>query len=159
MKPAQHAEYIVQCIREAGSMYEDDAREFLVQHDAYARAEVLAEVSAWLIKKAREFPTRNKQGRTQADTAAILASKISRGAVRPNNLRMLPDPHFFEVDHTYQCRGDEFRVLAIDPHPVRGDLTAVGWLIEDDGKCLIFRMTSRDWQSGKWTDVTEEAAS
>jgi hypothetical protein len=120
------------------------------------RTEVLAEVTAWLIKKAREY--RAKDGRlvTQAAAEAIglMAAKIARGAVRPNNVDMLPTAGFFEVDHAYQWRGDEFRVLAVDPHPIRGDLTAVGWLIETDGTCLIIRMTGPEWESGKWVEVT-----
>ncbi|MFI7294029.1 hypothetical protein [Streptomyces sp. NPDC050121] len=119
------------------------------------RTEVLAEVTAWLIKKAREFHVRSrKQERAQGDTCASLASQIARGAVRPNNVDMLPTAGFFEVDHAYQWRGDEFRVLAVDPHPIRGDLTAVGWLIETDGTCLIIRMTGPEWESGKWVEVT-----
>ncbi|MFD4257775.1 hypothetical protein ACFWR9_09085 [Streptomyces sp. NPDC058534] len=43
MRAADQSEYIVQCIREAGSMYEDDARAFLAEHDAHIRAEALAE--------------------------------------------------------------------------------------------------------------------
>ncbi|MGW2692415.1 hypothetical protein ACWC3Y_11195 [Streptomyces sp. NPDC001296] len=45
MRPDQHTDYIVQCIREAGSMYEDDAREFLAEHDVHVRAEVLNEAA------------------------------------------------------------------------------------------------------------------
>jgi hypothetical protein len=66
----------------------DSARILL---DAY-RAGVLAEVTAWLVKKAREFHAcSRKREREQGDTCAVLASKIARGAVRPDNLRMLPD--------------------------------------------------------------------
>lgn len=43
MRADQQTEYIVQCIRDAGSMYEDDARQFLAEHDAHVRAEALAE--------------------------------------------------------------------------------------------------------------------
>ncbi|WP_069769731.1 hypothetical protein [Streptomyces sp. LUP30] len=136
-------------------MYEADARAFLAEHDAHGRAKALAEVTAWLVKKAREFRAGNtRKAETQANAVLCMASKISRGAVRPDNLRMLPDPGFFEVDHTYEYRGDRFRVLALDPHPVSGVLTAIGWLIETDGTCLIFRMTGPDWDSGKWTEVT-----
>ncbi|WP_108990397.1 hypothetical protein [Streptomyces coelicoflavus] len=46
MRAADQTEYIVQCIREAGSMYEDDARAFLAEHDAHVRAEVLTELAA-----------------------------------------------------------------------------------------------------------------
>ncbi|MFJ6073644.1 hypothetical protein ACIQFU_22855 [Streptomyces sp. NPDC093065] len=41
MRPADRTEYIVQCLREAGSMYEDGARAFLAEHDARCRAEAL----------------------------------------------------------------------------------------------------------------------
>ncbi|MGX1221947.1 hypothetical protein [Streptomyces ambofaciens] len=41
MRSADQTEYIVQCLREAGSMYEDGARAFLAEHDAHARVEVL----------------------------------------------------------------------------------------------------------------------
>jgi hypothetical protein len=66
--------------------------------DAY-RAEVLAEaellpkadVVAWLVKKAREFRALgHKQGHAQADALAAMASKVDRGAIRPDNLRTLP---------------------------------------------------------------------
>lgn len=43
MKPEQHADYVVQCIREAASMYEDGARQFLAEHDAHVRAAALNE--------------------------------------------------------------------------------------------------------------------
>src|SRR5574341_325897 len=75
MKPEQQTEYIVQCLRDSGSMYEDDARKFLAEHDAYVRAAALAdakvEVVAWLVKKA-----------TEGCDIGDLASKVDRGAVR-----------------------------------------------------------------------------
>src|SRR5690606_10319862 len=55
------------------------------------RAEVLAEVTTWLVKKAREFRAMGGEMRAaQADAVAAMASKVERGAVRPDNLRMLP---------------------------------------------------------------------
>lgn len=132
----------------------DEYGQILAEKFDAHRTEVLAEVTAWLIKKAREFHVRSrKQERAQGDTCASLASKIARGAVRPNNVDMLPDAGFFEVGRTYEYRGDQFRVLAIDPHPTRGDLTAIGWLIETDGTCLVIRMTAGNWETGKWTEV------
>lgn len=51
------------------------------------RAEVHAEFAAWLVKKAREYrATGSRQHALQADAIATLASKVARGAVRPDNL-------------------------------------------------------------------------
>lgn len=57
--------------------------------DAY-RAEVMAEFVAWLVKRAREHRAQGPQYAKQADVIGMLADKVSRGAVRPNNLLMLP---------------------------------------------------------------------
>ena len=107
------------------------------------RTETLAEVTAWLVKKAREFHVSSrKREREQGDTCAVLASKIARGAVRPDNLRMLPDAGFFEVDHTYVGNDSaydwKFRVDAITTHPEDGERTALGWR----------------FFNGAWTEIT-----
>lgn len=92
------------------------------------RAEVLADVSAWLVKKAREFRAAGQT--TQADTASRLSSKVDRGAIRPNNLRMLP-ADFFEPGRTYTHVDDRtdwmFRVDTVTTHPEDGERTALGW--------------------------------
>ncbi|KAA6221759.1 hypothetical protein CP973_07085 [Streptomyces albofaciens JCM 4342] len=50
-------------------------------------AERDAQIIAWLVKKARECrATRGRKYAEQADVIAQLASKVARGAVRPNNL-------------------------------------------------------------------------
>ncbi|MFM9616772.1 hypothetical protein ACKI14_02280 [Streptomyces turgidiscabies] len=119
------------------------------------REDVLAEVVTWLIKKAREYPRRNKLGRTQADTAASLASQIRRGAVRPNNLQMLPAT-FFEPGRTYrrEHHGDtiDFLVEYISTSPDGRLTVAHGW-------------RNRSWDPGwepsdsddftGWADITE----
>lgn len=101
--------------------------------DAY-RNEVLTEVTAWLVKKAREYrATGSKQHALQADTVDTLASKISRGAVRPDNLRMLP-PDFFEPGHGYTHRnGTDFHCVAVTTHPQTGERLAMGWHIDSWG--------------------------
>lgn len=100
------------------------------------RTEVLAEegllpkadVVAWLTKKAREFRAiGTKQGQAQADAVAAMASKVEHGAVRPDNLRMLP-PDFFEPGHSYTHRdGSTFRCVAVTAHPEGGERVALGW--------------------------------
>lgn len=131
----------------------DSARVLL---DAY-RTGVLAEVTAWLIKKAREFHAASRKAeRAQGDTCAVLASKIARGAVRADNLRMLPTAGFFEVDHTYEREhhGDtiHFLVECVSTSPDGRHRAAHGW-------------RNRSWESGweaydsddltGWTDATE----
>ncbi|MEU3656482.1 hypothetical protein AB0E67_27475 [Streptomyces sp. NPDC032161] len=54
------------------------------------RAELTAEFVAWLAKQAREHRAQGPQYAKQADLIGRLASKVQRGAVRPNNLRSLP---------------------------------------------------------------------
>ena len=56
MRAAEQTEYIVQCIRDSGSMYEADARAFLAEHDAQVRADALAEGAA-LLTAAADRPT------------------------------------------------------------------------------------------------------
>ncbi|MGW6288281.1 hypothetical protein [Streptomyces sp. NPDC055107] len=54
------------------------------------RSEVLSEFVAWLVKRAREHRAQGPQYAKQADVIGMLASKVQRGAVRPNNLLSLP---------------------------------------------------------------------
>lgn len=68
-------------------------------------------------------------------------------------------PTFFQVGRTYRHHNWSFAVVAIDPHPQRGDVYAIGWLTHTDGTCVVSRLNARDWQSGRWTAATEEVAS
>ncbi|MEU3945401.1 hypothetical protein [Streptomyces sp. NPDC029526] len=87
------------------------------------RAEVLADRDrqfvAWLLKKSRE--------EEHGEVIARLASKVARGAVRPNNLRT----DFFQPGHTYTHVDDgtdwKFRVDTVTTHPEDGERTALGW--------------------------------
>lgn len=82
-----------------------------------------ADVVAWLVKKSRE---------EKSWDAAVLASKVARGAVRPNNLRMPPD--FFEPGHSYTHRNSEtFHCVAVTDHPQTGERLAMGWHIDSWG--------------------------
>lgn len=117
--------------------------------DAY-RAEVLAEadllpkadVVAWLTKKARE--------NTPVEQ---LASKAARGAIRPDNLRMLPAT-FFEAERSYSSVGAggiglRFVCEHITRDPLNGRREAWGWLHRSDGT----RRMERAWETGypMWT--------
>ncbi|MEV7140709.1 hypothetical protein [Streptomyces tauricus] len=117
------------------------------------RAEVLAEadllpkadVVAWLTKKARE-----------ETPVELLASKAARGAIRPDNLRMLP-PRFFEADRTYTRGRFTFHCLAIGTSPINGEVWALG-LSSRDGAIEDGNVVARDatdWEHGGWTDITD----
>lgn len=114
------------------------AQALLAGHRAHVLAESdllpKADVVAWLTKKAREFRSLgHEQGRAQADAVAAMASKVARGAVRPDNLRMLP-ADFFEPGHSYTHRnGSDFKCVAVTAHPQTGERLAMGWHIDSWG--------------------------
>jgi hypothetical protein len=118
------------------------------------------EVTAWLVKKAREFRAEGtRESWAQADTVAVIASKISRGAVRPNNLRMLPEPGFFEAGHTYQSslHADlRFECLAISFDPATRQTQAIGWRFgppaEGVRKHQLAALDASDWACCAWTE-------
>ncbi|WP_406156889.1 hypothetical protein [Streptomyces canus] len=122
--------------------------------DAF-RAEVLAEadllpkadVVAWLVKKARE-----------ETPVWLLASKVERGAIRPDNLRMLP-PNFFEPGTTYRNGLYTYRCDAVGLHPTSGGRYAVGWLTHTDRQAPeVWAMDSGDWaaEQGGWANATTD---
>lgn len=115
------------------------------------RGEVLSEVTAWLTKKAREFRAAGE--RQQADTAALLASKVARGAVRPNNLRMLP-ASFFEPDRIYERPRWRFECHAVAPNPDDGQLRAIGFLYRVGGMAMVIGLGCEDWAKG-WTEAAD----
>jgi hypothetical protein len=128
---------------------------------AAAIAEVIAERDAmtvtWLVKKAREFRAMGGRMRTaQADAVAAMASKIERGAVRPDNLRTLP-ADFFQPGHTYtrQVHADtaQFRVESVATHP-DGHPVAFGWYRREP-RTSWHSYSSADFFDG-WTDVTRK---
>lgn len=131
--------------------------------DTY-RAEVLAERDtqfvAWLLKKAREYPTSPTRQESPADAIARLASKVARGAVRPNNLRT----DFFQPGHTYTA--DEpftapelrpnFQCVAVAIHPTTGNRRALGFEQRGAGaRWASSSMRDEEWADG-WVVVTED---
>ncbi|MFK0140654.1 hypothetical protein [Streptomyces murinus] len=98
------------------------------------RAERDAEILYWLGKKALEYrATGKKADAERADVIGLMASKISRGAVRSNNRRLPAGvaPGFFQPGHTYTHVDDgtdwRFRCDTVTTHPEDGELTALGW--------------------------------
>jgi len=106
-----------------------------------------AHVVAWLVKKARE--------NTPVEQ---LASKVHRGAVRPDNLRMLPAT-FFEADRAYTSGTWQFRCESISSSPSTGESRALGWKyspVYDVHLWHAVALDPDDWKHGDWTDVTED---
>jgi hypothetical protein len=102
------------------------------------------EVVAWLTKKSREFRANGQP--EQADTASLLASKVARGAVRPDNLRM-PPPDFFEPDHAYTHRnGTDFHCVAVTTHPQTGERLAMGWHVDGWGLHYPTTVGINEWR-------------
>lgn len=117
------------------------------------RDETLAEVVAWLKKKAREF--RADGDPRSADVALALAWKAARGAIRADSLRTLP-ADFFQPGHTYLHKhGWKFRCDALASHPVTGRRVGVGYSIFSPSDCQTSDLGDGAWADGDWTDVTE----
>jgi len=110
-----------------------------------------ADVVAWLTKKARENTPIEQ-----------LASKVARGAVRPDNLRMLPAT-FFEAGRTYTdgtgYTAPEittyFRVEHVTRHPDRGHLRAIGWMRTGEPDAGWHGDFRDEGEFDGWTDVTD----
>ena len=124
-----------------------------VRTEALAEADLLpkSDVVTWLTKKARE-----------ETPVWLLASKVARGAVRPDNLRMLP-ADFFEPGHTYTedapFRAPEdrpnFQCVAVAIHPATGNRRAFGFEQSGAGRpWSSCSMRDEAWADG-WTNVTD----
>lgn len=88
---------------------------------AAARVELMAEFVAWLVKRAREHRAQGPQYAKQADVIGMLASKVQRGAVRPNNLLMLPPQGGPEDVPALRAEADALRSRVAE---LEGDLDA-----------------------------------
>jgi hypothetical protein len=130
--------------------------------DAY-RTEVVAardaEIMRWLGKKAREYRASGRRQDAQlADVITLMASQISRGAVRPNNT-LLPAgvaPRFFEPGRTYTSGTWEFRCVAQTPSPTTGEPRALGWKfapVYDVHHWHAIALDPDDWTHGGWTET------
>jgi hypothetical protein len=137
------AAYLVELLNADGGASPGATRgEVLAEADLLPKADVVT----WLFKKAREgFPG-----------ADVLASKVARGAVRPDNLRMLP-ADFFEPGHTYVSGTWKFRCETVSASPGTGERRALGWKfapVYEVHRWHAAALDPDDWEQG-WTDVTE----
>ena len=144
----EQSEYIVQCLRTAGAMYEKDARAFLAEHDGHVRAAALRE--------AADLAEQRTGGPVGRHVLLCFATQLRRAA----NARETVTAEFFQVDHTYarehHASTVRFLVRCIDPSPCGTYQVAFGWRIED-GDVTWTPSDSDDF--GGWIDVTEGGGS
>ncbi|SEC02131.1 hypothetical protein SAMN04490357_0982 [Streptomyces misionensis] len=121
-------------------------------------AERDAEIMRWLGKKAREYrATGSRQHALQADTIELMASKISRGAVRPDNTRLPAGgtPTFFEPGRTYTTDRWTFRCETTGPSPTTNERRALGWMHKPGYGWYPTALDPDDWEHGGWTESSE----
>jgi len=123
MKPEQQTEYIVQCVRESGSMYEDDARKFVAEHDDHVRAEVLVEGIQAAIKAVEEHPH-------PGDDPARFYRELLEG-LRSDGASSVPNFYQPGYVYSYPRYADgydwKFRVDTVTSSPENGERVALGW--------------------------------
>lgn len=126
MKAAEQTEYIVQCIREAGSMYEKDARSFLTEHDAHVRATAREEAADWFASYPLGDDT-SDWARGRGDNLAWVIGILRN----PDPQRGQEQPEFFQPGHAYTHRdGTDFKCVAVTTHPQTGERLAMGWHVD-----------------------------
>ncbi|GAA3851833.1 hypothetical protein GCM10023084_02560 [Streptomyces lacrimifluminis] len=159
MIASEQSECIVQCVRDAGSMYEEDARAFLAEHDGHVRAKALAEGAEAIDVKQDEYEAEERKQFGTLDHETVLQGEAVRDMAAL--LRQMADgekatPDFFQRGHTYkrEHHGDTitFKVTAISTSPDGRYRVAHGWRTWawDTG----WEPTDSDDLTG-WTDVTE----
>ena len=128
------------------------------------RAERDAEIMRCLGKKARECRAAGgRDNDLRAGTIEVLASKISRGAVRPDNTRLPAgvEPRFFEPGRAYTSGSMKFRCEAISPSPGTGEPRALGWKYAQVYAAHHWYATALDpddWEHGGWTEAPADEA-
>lgn len=87
---------------------------------------------------------------------AHILAEADRGAIRPDNLRMLPAT-FFEPGRSYASGTWRFRCEAVTPSPSTGETRALGWKygpVHDVHGWHAAALDPDDWAHGGWTDTT-----
>lgn len=165
MNAAEQSEYIVQCVRDAGSMYEADARAFLAEHDGHVRTKALAEGAEAIDVKQDECEAEERkrfgsldhervlQGEAVRDMAALLRQMADGEKTTTPAATATPD--FFQPGHTYarehHAATIRFLVRYIDDAPDGTYRVAFGWRVED-GDFGWTPFDSDDFTG--WTDIT-----
>lgn len=110
-------------------------------------AERDAQIIAWLVKKAGEEGTSNKESRTKADAIFRLADKLSRGAVRPP-LSKGPDAVEYGIRLTPDGPDNEVLNYRGAPHSTLEDR-----LNRHRASYPNAQLLQRTVHHGQWTDV------
>lgn len=164
MRATDRTEYIVNCIRDAGSMYPDDAAAFLAEHDAHRRAEVLTEAADELDRIADTVEARVAEHYGPASGIGPGSARMLRDAA--GNVRYMARkdtregestvaaPDFFQPGRTYQSAQLSFRCIDIDTHPDTHEQRAIGWMARGERWHRIASLNPDDWEQGGWTETT-----
>lgn len=94
MRPEDRADYIVACLREAASMYEDGARAFLAEHDAEVRAKTLNEAATGQAPAPEGKPDFFQIGRTYTHGATPWRAPELIAVFRPEHVTVHPEHGF-----------------------------------------------------------------
>lgn len=86
MRAVEQTEFIVQCLRDSGAMFEDDARAFLAEHDAQVRADALAEGVGLLRRQAARKLRRPQHSAGLRQGAVLLERAADRPAPAPGEV-------------------------------------------------------------------------
>lgn len=169
MTPERHAEYIVQCIREAGAMYEDDARQFLAEHDAHVLAETGQIYDGELLRH-RGLIRVLRSHVLHDDFAAVkraldeFTENDARDREKSSRATADATPDFFQPGHTYADGNGYtapelitvFRVEHVARHPDRGHLRAIGWSRSGEPGAGWHGDFRDEGEFGGWTDITDQ---
>jgi hypothetical protein len=127
----QQTEYIVQCVREGGSMYEADARKFLAEHDAHVRAEALTDAADDLHHQVVAHRGRDLYGGGIRHAETWLRDRAAQLGEEATTTAAPANPDFYQAGHTYTepdgLTDWKFRVDTITTNPEDGTRTALGW--------------------------------
>jgi len=161
VKPDQQTEYIVQALRVEGAMYEEDARNFLAEHDAHVRAEALTEAADYFEQRRpsrAEADTHFQRGR-RATVGWVVEELREKAGKKATADAATVTPDFFEPGRAYTS-ADRYKLTVrfvcehLTTDPQNGRREAWGWLHRANGSRCMQRLWADDWPT--WTEAGDQ---
>lgn len=147
MRAVERAALIVLALRR-DDRSEEEASAFLAEHDAEVREAALAEGVGLLRRQAARRLRRPEHSAGLRQGAALLHRLADRPA--PEIGPEPGEPAFFQPGHHYTTGRTLFRCIALDLHPVTGEVYAIGWYRD-----RIEALSLDDYDQLGWNDITE----